>query len=85
MARKASHPEKIAGSDVLWGSSNFWQPPRRWWPHPPTDLETLAVRAGMSDEELRTLLKREIQRRRREVGGAWDQLDETLAKREDRS
>jgi hypothetical protein len=33
-------------------------------PWPPTSLETLAVRAGMSDDELRLLLIQEIERRR---------------------
>jgi hypothetical protein len=53
----------IAG---FWASSNFWQPPYRSYPYPPTDLEALATRAGISDEDLRVLLAEEIQRRRLE-------------------
>jgi hypothetical protein len=33
-------------------SANFWQPPRRSWPYPPTKL-ALAERLGVDDEELR--------------------------------
>lgn len=63
----------------------FWAPPRRSWPHPPTRLEQLAVRAGMGDEDLRALLHDAIQRRLREKGDAWKQLDETIEQRERRS
>ena len=54
----------------LWMSPNFWQPPRRSWPWPPTRLEVLANRLGIDDEELRELLKGEVQRRLRERGAA---------------
>jgi hypothetical protein len=50
----------------FWGSSNFWQPPRRSWPYPPTKLEVLATRAGLDDEDLRRLITQEIERRRLE-------------------
>jgi hypothetical protein len=65
----------------LWMSANFWQPPYRSWPHPPTELEVLATRMGIGDEELRELLRDEIQRRLRERGEAWEKLDRTLEKR----
>jgi len=67
----------------LWMSSNFWTTPRRRsWTWQSTRLEVLATRAGLDDRELRDLLEREVQRRLRVRGGAWDRLDETLAKRE---
>lgn len=48
-------------------SANFWQPPRRSWPWPPTRLEVLATRMGIDDEELRALLLQEVERRRTEL------------------
>ena len=66
----------------LWYSGDFWQPPYRNYPHPPTRLEVLAARMGIDDEELRQLLHDEVQRRRRERGGAWERLDHMLDKRE---
>ena len=53
-------------SDLVsfWSSPNFFQPPYRSWPHPPTDLERMAARMGIDDEDLRELLREEIERRR---------------------
>jgi hypothetical protein len=82
VAQEASGYQRVAGSDFLIGSSNFWVSPYRSYPHPPTELEQLAVRLGISDEELRMSLREQIQRRRREVGAAWEKLDSTLEKRE---
>jgi hypothetical protein len=48
----------------------------------PTRLELLAVEIGLDADALRDRLRGEIQRRRRERGDAWKQLDETLEKRE---
>jgi len=48
----------------FWASPNFWQPPRRSWPYPPTRLERIAASMGIDDEELRELLRAEIERRR---------------------
>jgi hypothetical protein len=45
-------------------ADNFWQPPRRSWPYPPTELERIAFRLGVSDEDLRQLLRAEVDRRR---------------------
>jgi hypothetical protein len=45
--------------------ANFWQPPRRSWRWPPTQLEIIAARIGVDDEELRELLRGEILRRLR--------------------
>jgi hypothetical protein len=44
-------------------------------------LEVIATRAGLTDAELRALLERQIQRRRRERGEAWDKLDRVLEMR----
>jgi hypothetical protein len=52
---------------TFWASPNFWQPPRRSWPWPPTRLEVLAARAQLDDEELRALLEHAVERRRREL------------------
>jgi hypothetical protein len=79
--RKATEMKVINGTLTFWSSDNFWMPPYRSWPHPPNELEVLAQRAGVSDEELRASLHEQIQRRRRERGDAWKQLDETLDKR----
>lgn len=51
---------------TLWMSGGFRQPPYRSYPSPPDRLEQLAARCGMSDEDLRTLLEREVARRRSE-------------------
>ena len=51
--------------NVLWMSSNFTEQRRRSWPHGSTPLEVLATRAGITDEELRDLLRAEIDRRAR--------------------
>jgi len=49
---------------TFWSSPNFeLAPPRRSFPWPATRLERLATRAGISDEDLRVLLEREIARR----------------------
>lgn len=82
MAREPVGIQTIAGSSFIFGSSSFWVSPRRSYPYGPTKLEILAARAGLDDEELRLLLEREVQRRRREVGESWDKLDVTLEKRE---
>jgi hypothetical protein len=42
----------------------------------------VAEELGLEDDELRQYLRDEIQRRRRERGDAWKQLEETLEKRE---
>jgi hypothetical protein len=69
----------VANDATRSGWAVFWQRPRRSWPYTPTSLEVLATRAGLDDDdELRELLGREIQRRRRERGEAWDALDKTL-------
>jgi len=81
VAREQSGVGKIAGSDVLWGSDNFWQPPYRSYPHPPTELEQMASRLGIDDDEFRALIHDAIQRRLREKGEAWDKLDRTLEMR----
>jgi hypothetical protein len=62
----------------------FWDSDsrRRSWPHEPARLEMLATRSGLADDELRAVLEREIQRRRRERGDAWERLDRTLEMRE---
>lgn len=71
---------------MIWASDNFgWAPPYRSWPHPPTELEVLATRMGIGDEELRELLRDEIQRRLRERGAAWEKLDNRLEKRSSRA
>jgi hypothetical protein len=85
VARKAPEPARIAGSGFIFGSENFWEPPRRSWPHPPTELEVLATRAGLDDEELRALLHDAIQQRLREKGQACERLDNRLEKRENGS
>jgi hypothetical protein len=54
----------------FWGSENFWQPPRRSWPYPPTRLERIAESMGIGDEELRELLRAEIELRRHECARA---------------
>jgi hypothetical protein len=36
---------------------------RRSWPYPPTDLERLAERAGLGDDELRASLRRQVAER----------------------
>jgi len=51
-------------------------------PPEPTRLELLAYEADLGEQELRDLLEREIQARRRMVGEPWRSLDETLEKRE---
>jgi hypothetical protein len=71
----------VTGS--IWASSNFWVPPYRSYPHPPTQLEQLASRLGISDEDLRASLREQIQRRLRERGAAWEALDNRLDKRAD--
>jgi hypothetical protein len=43
----------------------------------------LAERLGLGDEELRQLLRDEIQRRLREKGEAWERLDNRLERRVD--
>jgi hypothetical protein len=48
---------------TFWSSPNFFQL-RRSWPHPPTELERIAARMGIDDEDLRQLLRDEIERRR---------------------
>jgi hypothetical protein len=48
----------------------------------PTQLEELAEQLGVDADVFRARLREEVQRRRRERGVAWAQLDETLAKRE---
>jgi hypothetical protein len=50
-------------------------------PSSPTRLEALAAELGMDADSYRDLLRNEVQRRRRERGDAWNQLDETIAKR----
>jgi hypothetical protein len=72
----------VNGTLVLWGSDNFSVAPYRSWPGPPSELEVMARRAGVGDEELRELLRDEIQRRLRERGEAWERLDNRLEKRE---
>ena len=79
--RKSVSTGPIDGA--IWMSDNFWVPPYRSWPHPPTELEQLASRLGISDEELRASLCEQIQRRRREVGAALEGLDRTLERREE--
>jgi hypothetical protein len=58
----SEHVEDDIPSGV-WGSENFWQPPGRSWPYPPTRLDRLAARMGIEDEEFRELLRAEIERR----------------------
>jgi hypothetical protein len=65
----------------LWFSGGYWEPPYRSWPAAPSWLEELAVRANVSDEELRELLRAAVQERLRERGEAWGRLDERLEKR----
>ena len=48
----------------------------------PTQLEELAEQLGVDADVFSARLREEVQRRRRERGVAWAQLDETLAKRE---
>jgi hypothetical protein len=83
VARESTTEMKVVnGALLLSGSSNFWAPPPyRSWPYPPSDLEVLARRVGISDEELRASLHERIQRRRRERGLAWEKLDRVLDKR----
>jgi hypothetical protein len=50
----------VTGS--IWGVVELL-PPYRSYPHPPTELEQLAVRMGIGDEELRQLLRDAIERR----------------------
>lgn len=57
----------VAQSD-LWFSGGFWQPPYRSWPAAPSKLEELAIRANVSDEELRELLRAAVEERLRERG-----------------
>jgi hypothetical protein len=64
VARQTSESAGVVQS-TIWFSGVFWEPPYRSWPHPPTELETFAARAGVNDDELRLLLEEEIQRRRR--------------------
>jgi hypothetical protein len=71
----------VAQSELWVRTSMFHDPRRRSWPYEPTRLEVLATRLGIGDEELRELLRDEIQRRLRERGDAWKQVDETLEKR----
>jgi hypothetical protein len=71
----------VNGTLVLWGSDNFSVAPYRSWPGPPSSLEQLATRLGIDDEQLRELLRDEIQRRLRERGEAWEKLDRVLDKR----
>jgi hypothetical protein len=47
----------------------------------PTELELLAGELGVEPDMFRDRLRDEVQRRRREIGHAWKQLDETLEKR----
>jgi hypothetical protein len=79
--KKATEMKVVNGTLVLWGSDNFWVPPYRSWPYPPSELEVLARRAGVSDEELRESLHEQIQLRRRERGAAWERLDNLIEKR----
>jgi FKBP-type peptidyl-prolyl cis-trans isomerase (trigger factor) len=65
---------------LIFGSDNFWVPSYRSWPHPPTELEQLAARLGISDEELRASLREQIQRRRRERSEVSETLERTLDK-----
>ena len=59
----------------FWSPPNFFQAPYRSWPHPPTELERIAAKWGIDDEDLRQLLRDEIQRRR--VASAGDEPETT--------
>jgi hypothetical protein len=48
----------------------------------PTRLELLADELGVDTDTYRDLLRDEIARRRREVGAAWERLDNRLEKQE---
>ena len=47
----------------------------------PSRLELLALELDIDPDALRQRLRDEIQRRRREVGAAWEKLDNRLEKR----
>jgi len=49
----------------------------------PSRLELLADELGVDADTYRDRLRDEIQRRRREVGAAWEGLDRTLQNREE--
>jgi hypothetical protein len=65
--------------ESLWHSPNFTISAGA------SELELLALLWDMEPDELRGLLRAEIQRRRREVGDSWKKLDETLDGRERRN
>ena len=52
---------------------------RRSWPYPPTDLERLAERAGLDDDELRASLRRQVAERRGSDAGAAEGVAATEA------
>jgi hypothetical protein len=52
---------------AFWTSPNFWRPPPRSWPWPPTKLERIAEAAGLDDEHVRAILYAEIERRSAEL------------------
>ena len=73
----------VAGT--VWATDDFLpEPRRRSWPYAPTKLERLAEAAGIDGDDYRLLLAEAIQARRRERGSAWEGLERTLHKREQR-
>ena len=58
-----SKRKKTANGDA-WLVVPAWEPRRRSWPYEPTRLEIIATRMGIDDEDLRELLRDEIERRR---------------------